>query len=65
MIIKSIWVEPLITDHPELNDHHHNCRLLAIKFLEENSLEALKEKAERLRSLEFFNEPYDPPEYLQ
>lgn len=62
MILKQTWVIPETYDHPELDCTSTNQKLLNLEFIDESSIEALTEKANRMRSLQFFNEPYDPPE---
>lgn len=61
MMIKTVWVHPSNGEHPEINNDE---KLLALKFIDESSFEAIAEKALRMRALNFFDEPYDPPEFL-
>ena len=61
MIIKTVWIHPPNDKHPEILN---NEKLLALKFIDESSIEAISEKASRMRILNFFDEPYDPPELL-
>lgn len=64
MIFKTSWISPESTNHPELIGYSPNDKLLTINFIDESSVEAIQEKANRMRSLAMFEEPYDPPEYL-
>jgi hypothetical protein len=62
MILKQTWVIPEHYDHPELDCAPTNQKLLYLEFIDESSIEALSQKASNMRALQFFNEPYDPPE---
>jgi hypothetical protein len=62
MIVKQTWIKPNTNDHPELDCITDYQNLLHLKFIDDSSIEALSERAERMRALQFFNEPYDPPE---
>jgi hypothetical protein len=62
MIVKQTWISPVSNDHPELDCNAANQKLLHIEFIDESSIEGLSEKATRMRALQFFNEPYDPPD---
>jgi hypothetical protein len=62
MILKQTWITPKYYDHPELDHSSTNQKLLCIEFIDESSIKAISEKAARMRALEFFNEPYEPPE---
>jgi hypothetical protein len=62
MIVRQTWEIPKTNDHPELDCTSTDQKLLHIEFIDENSMKAIAEKANRMRSLQFFNEPYDPPE---
>jgi hypothetical protein len=64
MFFKTTWISLEPTNHPELIGHSPNDKLLTINFIDESSVEAIQEKANRMRSLAMFEEPYDPPEYL-
>lgn len=64
MILKTTWITAPNTSHPELNNHQTDEKLLALSFIQESSIDALQQKALKMRSLEIFQEPYDPPEYL-
>lgn len=61
MMIKTIWINPPKEEHPEVTNSE---KLLVVKFINESSIEAISEKASRMRCLNFFDEPYDPPEFL-
>jgi hypothetical protein len=65
MILKTTWITVELDSHPELNGYTNDQRLLALRFLDEKSIEAIQEKALRMRSRSMFDEPYEPPEYLQ
>ena len=41
-----------------------NERLLSVTFIEDSTMQALTQRALKMRSREMFEEPYDPPEYL-
>lgn len=60
-MIKTIWIYPTGEEHPEVTTTE---KLLALKFIDDSSIEAISEKASRMRILNFFDEPYDPPEFL-
>lgn len=64
MILKTSWISFEPTNHPELIGHNFNDKLLTLNFIDESSIEAIQEKANRMRTLAMFEEPYDPPEYL-
>lgn len=63
MLITS-WKPFETSDHPETKNLNRGDLLYCLKFVEDASLEALTQKALKMRSLEMFDEPYDPPEYL-
>lgn len=62
MFIKQTWIIPNTNDHPELIGIATNQKLLHLEFIDDSSIEALSERARKMRALQFFNEPYDPPE---
>lgn len=64
MILKTTWVSFEPTNHPELIGYSLSDKLLSLNFIDESSTEAIQVKANRMRSLAMFDEPYDPPEYL-
>ena len=64
MIFATSWISFEQSDHPELNKIQRGEMLYSLKFIDEKSIEAITQKAIRMRSLEMFQEPYDPPEYL-
>lgn len=64
MILKTTWIPVSTRSHPELNNLQMNEKLLALSFIQDSSIDALQQKALKMRSLEIFQEPYDPPEYL-
>lgn len=64
MIISSSWIPFEFGNHPELNKIQQGEMLYVLKFIEETSLDAIIQRAIKMRSLEMFEEPYDPPEYL-
>jgi hypothetical protein len=64
MILLTKWVSFKSSNHPELNTTKEGESLLAIRFVEDSSIDAITQKAIKMRSQEMFQEPYDPPEYL-
>jgi len=64
MIVATSWKSFDSSNHPELSDINTDEPLLSLKFIDESSVEAITQKAIRMRSMEMFQEPYDPPEYL-
>ena len=64
MILLTKWVPFKRSNHPELNTTQEGEPLLAIRFVEESSIDAITQRAIKMRSREMFQEPYDPPEYL-
>jgi len=64
MIFATSWISFEQGNHPELSGINTGEPLLSLKFIDESSVEAITHKAIRMRSLEMFQEPYDPPEYL-
>lgn len=61
---QTFWVPFKGGTHPETKNLVQGEMLYCLKFIEDSSLEALTQKALKMRSLEMFEEPYDPPEYL-
>jgi hypothetical protein len=64
MIFSSSWIPFKSSSHPELNTIQEGELLLAIRFVEDSSIDAITQRAIKMRSREMFQEPYDPPEYL-
>jgi hypothetical protein len=64
MILSTKWVPFKSSNHPELNTTQEGEPLFAIRFIEDSSIDAITQRALKLRSQEMFHEPYDPPEYL-
>jgi hypothetical protein len=64
MILLTKWILFKSSNHPELNTIQEGEPLLAIRFVEDSSIDAITQKAIKMRSQEMFQEPYDPPEYL-
>jgi|688.fasta_scaffold650058_4 hypothetical protein len=64
MIIRTRWIPFEASKHPELNGVKKNERLLSVTFIEDSTMQALTQRALKMRSREMFEEPYDPPEYL-
>jgi hypothetical protein len=65
MILSTKWIPFEASNHPELNMVPRGEMLYSLKFIDEKSLEAIMQRAIKMRSLEIFQEPYDPPEYLR
>jgi hypothetical protein len=64
MIPKTKWIETSNMNHPEIDDQSKPQKFLTVEFIDEATIEALSEKAHRMRCLKFFDEPYDPPDML-
>lgn len=64
MIFATSWKSFDSSNHPELSGINTGEPLLSLKFIDESSVEAITQKAIKMRSMEMFQEPYDPPEYL-
>jgi hypothetical protein len=64
MILSTKWIPFKGGNHPELNMVQLGEMLYALKFIDEKSSEAIMQRAIKMRSLEIFQEPYDPPEYM-
>jgi hypothetical protein len=64
MIFRSSWIPFETSNHPELNKVQRGEMLYSIRFIDEKSVEAITQRAIKMRSQEMFHEPFDPPEYL-
>jgi hypothetical protein len=64
MIISSSWIPFEVSNHPELNKVQRGEFPYSLRFIDEKSIEAISQRAIKMRSSEMFQEPYDPPEYL-
>jgi hypothetical protein len=64
MILTTKWIPFNGGNHPEMNKVQRGELLYALKFIDEKSMESITQRAIKMRSIEMFQEPYDPPEYL-
>jgi hypothetical protein len=64
MTVSLKWIQFESGNHPELNKVQRGEFLYSLRFIDEKSIEAISQRAIKMRSSEMFQEPYDPPEYL-
>jgi hypothetical protein len=64
MILSTKWIPFKGGNHPEMNKVQSGELLYALEFIDEKSMESITQRAIKMRSIEMFQEPYDPPEYL-